>query len=181
MKLPMVLISVVLFLAPQLGAVDLDLTGEVGAGYSIVDVFASTGWDESDFLDWNEVNIRLNVQGTYGLGSFRAGLELGYSWLYYYDVRVLPGPIYYFGWAEAFNASVLGEFRFDNLAIQAGAGGYFFSDGTSFGIHAAGTWRFRLRNPSMSIPLTLRFDVIFGRAVIVPISILTGFSYSLAD
>jgi len=159
-------------------ALDLEITAQGGVGYSIVDIPKSTGWDESAFDDWSELNFRFNAQGTWGFGDFRAGAELGYSWLYYYDV-IVPGPYYYYGYAGAFNISVLAEYRFENTTIQAGAGAYIFDDGTSLGVHASGTWRFNLNNPNMYIPLTVRADIIFGRAVIVPVSILSGFSYRI--
>lgn len=161
-------------------AIDVDITTQGGIGYSIVDIPESTDWNESYFNDWSELNFRLNVQGTWGFGKFRAGAELGYSWLYSYDVTV-PGPYYYYGYAGAFNISALGEYRFEHIAVQAGAGAYIFDDGTAFGIQVAGTWRFQLKNPSMAIPLGIRADFIFGRALIVPISIVTGFSYRIEN
>jgi len=161
-------------------AMDLEIAAQAGIGYSIVDVPESTGWNESDFNDWSQLNYRFNVQGTWGFGDFRAGAELGYSWLYYYDVTVF-GPTYYYGYAGAFNISALAEYRFDNIAIQAGAGAYIFDDGTSLGISLSGTWRFKLKNPAMSIPLTVRADFIFGRSIIIPIDIMTGFSYRIKN
>lgn len=176
----LLILSIVLFtIAGTAIALDFDITAQAGIGYSVVDVPKSTEWNESYFNDWSEFNFRFNAQGTWGLGDFRAGAELGYSWLYYYDVTVPPVPYYYFGYAGAFNISAVAEYRFEKLAIQAGAGAYIFDDGTAFGVHASGTWRFKLKNPDMAIPLTIRADVIFGRATIIPINILTGFSYRI--
>jgi hypothetical protein len=171
-----VLFLIVVASAFPVTALDINVTAQTGVGYSIVDIPLSTGWDEAYFDDWSNINIRLNAQGTWGLGNFRVGAELGYSWLYYYDVIVPPVPYYYWGYAGAFNISALGEYHIKKLALQAGAGIYIFSDGSAFGFSAAGTYRFDL-NPKMSIPLTIRADVIFGTATIVPISIMTGFSY----
>ena len=179
MKRSFVLAIVLIIIAGTSAALDFEITAQGGVGYSIVDIPKSTGWNESDFNDWSELNFRLNAQGTWGFGDFRAGAELGYSsWLYYYDVTVI-GPTYYYGYAGAFNISALAEYRFDNMALQVGAGAYIFDDGTALGVHAAGTWRFKLNNPAMSIPLTVRADIIFGRAMIIPISIMSGFSYRI--
>ena len=178
MKYLFVLTIVLFTVAGTAPALDLDITGQVGIGYSVVDIPKSTDWNESYFNDWNELNFRFNAQGTWGFGNFRAGAELGYAWLYYYDVTV-PGPYYYYGYAGAFHINGLAEYRFGNLAVQAGAGPYIFDDGTSIGIHTSVTWRFKLRNPDMAIPLTVRADVIFGRATIIPINLMTGFSYRI--
>ena len=180
MKRYFVLAITLIIVAGTSAALDLEITAQGGVGYSIVDIPKSTEWDESYFNDWSELNFRLNAQGTWGFGDFRAGAELGYSWLYYYDVTVPPVPYYYYGYAGAFNVSALAEYRFDNVALQAGAGAYIFDDGTSLGLHAAGTWRFKL-SPSMSIPLSVRADIIFGRAMIIPISIMSGFSYRIGQ
>lgn len=179
MKRSFVLAVVLIIIATTSAALDFEITAQGGVGYSIVDIPKSTEWDENYFNDWSELNFRLNAQGTWGFGDFRAGAELGYSWLYYYDVTVPPVPYYYYGYAGAFNISALAEYRFDNVALQVGAGAYIFDDGTAIGVHAAGTWRFKLNNPAMSIPLTVRADIIFGRAMIIPISIMSGFSYRI--
>jgi hypothetical protein len=181
MKRLLILTCVLIVFIYSTAAMDLEITAQGGVGYSIVDIPKSTGWDESYFNDWSNINFRLNVQGTWGFGDFRAGAELGYSWLYSYDVTVPPVPYYYYGSAGAFNISALAEYRFDNVAIQGGAGAYVFDDGTALGISLSGTWRFRLKNQAMSIPLTIRADFIFGRALIIPIDIMTGFSYRIKN
>jgi hypothetical protein len=180
MKRLLILTCVLIVFIYSTAAMDLEIAAQAGIGYSIVDVPESTGWDEADFNDWSQLNYRLNAQGTWGFGNFRAGAELGYSWLYYYDVTVV-GPAYYIGYAGAFNISALAEYRFDNVAIQGGAGAYIFDDGTALGISLSGTWRFKLKNQAMSIPLTIRADFIFGRALIIPIDIMTGFSYRIKN
>lgn len=181
MKRFIILAVIIAIFSISAAAIDFDITAQGGIGYSIVDIPKSTDWNESYFNDWSELNFRLNAQGTWGFGNFRAGAELGYSWLYSYDVTVPPVPYYYYGYAGAFNISALGEYRFSHFAFQAGVGAYFFDDGTSLGIHVAGTWRFPLGNPAMAIPLGIRADFIFGRALIVPISIVTGFSYRIRN
>ncbi|MDF1569684.1 MAG: hypothetical protein RQ801_07725 [Spirochaetaceae bacterium] len=181
MKRYLVLTGILTVTICYLPAMDLDITAQGGIGYSIVDIPASTDWNENYFEDWSELNYRLNIQSTWGFGDLRAGAELGYSWLYYYDVVVPPVPYYYYGYAGAFNIITLAEYRFKKAALQAGAGAYTFDDGTSFGIQASGTWRFQLRDPAMSIPLTIRADLIFGRALIIPVSIETGFSYRIRN
>ncbi len=67
------------------------------------------------------------------------------------------------------------------IATRSGAGAYIFDDGTALGISLSGTWRFKLKNPAMSIPLTIRADFIFGRALTIPINIMTGFSYRIKN
>jgi hypothetical protein len=185
-KIPRLLIAVALLLGAAFPAAaqrvdSLTLRLNAGAGYTIIDLPTALEWDADYFEDWDEVDIKVNLQGLFlDFGRVSLGAEIGYNRLYYYYVVVpwVPSNLYYEGSVGPVNISVLGAVEVArNFFIQAAAGAYIFSDGVTAGLCASAMYTVPI-GASMAIPIAANAEVVFGSGTPVAVGLTVGFQYT---
>jgi hypothetical protein len=145
---------------------DIEFGFSAGAGYTMVDFEAETGYADSTLEDWDQFHYKFTAYGLYPLSpKMRVGLEVGYHYLYYY-YYIIPyddfSPVY--REAEWSTISYLVMLRYDLFKlffIQTGAGIHsFIGDGTTFSLSTA--FGIKPRVGDYRFPVFLRFDPIFS-------------------
>ncbi len=159
------------------------LSGNVGAGYTLIDMPTAFGWDPAFFQDWDQLHVAANVQGLFlHFGPASIGAEVGYNRLYYYYVVVpwTPSNLYYWNTISTIDLSALVELRLvGGLSVQGGVGAHIFlSGGVTPGLKAALRYSIPL-NDRMAIPLSVAAQVIFGEGTPVAVGATAGFSYRI--
>lgn len=146
---------------------------EAGGGYTIVDVEA-IGIAEGGFAeDWSQPSYRIAARAVFGRRSgARFGAEIGYQYLYWYQVRIPFGITPIRREYDVSAASVLGLLRLGSgpAVLDVGAGLAFLEDPVGALSLAVG-WEVVDR-----LALKLRADGLFASEPTIPLGI--GVSYS---
>jgi hypothetical protein len=152
-----------------------------GAGFTIVDLAKASGYDEPILTEWGTFHYKFNLQALYRLGMIELGLEVGYNDLYWYYLRIPYGyqTIYRENYVHTVNIYGLLQHTMPNaIFLQGGAGIHIFGDGSVLGLMGEVGYDIQL-SERLSIPLFLRFDVIFGDGTPMPISLGGGIRYHM--
>lgn len=150
-----------------------------GGGGTIVNVDKVV--EPYSLSDWNTWGMVIKGFAEYKIGEGNAlGLEVGTNRLYYWEYQA-PGYSWY-NWRNEWTTNAVFYFSktFENkFYLQSGAGIHIFHNGTVVGILAGAGRSFELTE-TISIPIFLRVEPIFGTATPVAINIGTGIKYKLA-
>lgn len=150
----------------------------VGAGYTIINVQGVN--DPMVLSDWDNFGLVFKGFGEYQLSEGKLlGLEIGRNRLYYW---IYPAPGYtYYNWRTEWTTNAVAYFSKyfgDRFFLQSGVGIHFFSNGAVFGLLASAGTSFKVGS-SVSIPITLRIEPIFGSGTPVALNLATGIRFNL--
>jgi hypothetical protein len=149
-----------------------------GGGYTLIDVQKVN--NPMVLSDWNNYSLVFKGFAEYQLREGQLlGLEIGKNRLYYWEY---PAPGYsWYNWRTEWttNAVFYVSKRFgERLFLKAGPGIHIFSNGTVFGLLAAAETSFSI-SKSISIPIAIRVEPIFGAGTPLAINLATGFKFDL--
>lgn len=172
--------AAVVLSAPNLAAAQIKLEAHGSAGYSQVDV---DKWAGSNALDWDQFSSGFHLQGWYrppDRNRFSLGIEWGYQYLLFYQVRYGIYPLD----RDVDATRVMGLLRLPSTGravfMDVGVGAYFFDDFTDLALTAAVGKSFGL-GPKLHLPVKFRADVIFDEdATIIPFGVTVGVAYDLS-
>jgi hypothetical protein len=150
----------------------------VGGGYTVIDVQKVN--EPIELYDWNNFGLILKGFAEYQLSEGRIlGIELGRNRLYYWEYQY-PGNSYYTWRTEWTTNAVVyfSKYFGDNFYMTAGAGIHIFYNGTVPGLLASIGTSFDIGN-TLSIPLTLRIEPVFGTGTPIAVNLGTGIKFNL--
>ena len=174
-----IIFVLIVSMAAPLPASNLTISINAHLGLTIVDVGVATEWGNS-VEDWDTFFYGFFAQGFYQIGKFSAGLEFGYSRLYYYYAVVPYGyqPIRYEGESAPMKGLIVTQYALtDSIFVQAGAGLHFFDD-PAFGLMTSFRYHVKISD-KLLIPVFIRYDLILGTGTPMVVSFGTGVTISL--
>ena len=147
---------------------------EAGGGYTIVDVEA-VGFAEGGFAeDWSQPSYRLAARALFNQGPGpRFGAEVGYQYLYWYQVRIPFGIQPIRREYDVTAASAMGLLRLGGEAavVDLGAGLAFLDDPVAVLSVAVG-WEVADR-----VVVKLRADGMLAEEPTIPLGIAVGYAF----
>ena len=175
MRILLAATAALLTLSPSLSA-QLKVELEAGGGYTLVDVEAVADLDNEIATDWGQGMYRFAARVFFAeTSAFEVGVEGGYQYLYWYDVRIPYGstPIYRTYDVDAKTVAGVARFKGASVTLDVNGGVAFLGDpllmtGASLG------W-------SLTDKVAIRFraDALLGDEVTVPMGL--HLSYSLGS
>ena len=161
---------------------EIVLGGEIGLGYTIVDLPTALDWDEDYFEEWDQFYARVVANVFfYQAGPVLLGASAGWTRLYYYWVRVpyVPSPLTYEGTVGPVSLGVVGELSpLERVRVRAGANIVIFDDGVTLGLRGSALYRLPI-GQGLAAFAGGTADVIFGSGTPVGVGLVLGVDYSL--
>ncbi len=148
------------------------------AGITIVDVEKAM---EKVLTDWDQFSYGGNIYGMYHLNDgFAAGLEAGFNKLYYWEEYYGYGGYYRWGDISTIMIGPLVELAKNRLYVQSGLNLRIFTNGSGTVPALMFGCGYRIDLPgSLSLPVGLRADIVFGSATPVPVNLAIGLRYAI--
>ncbi len=148
----------------------------VGGGYTIVDVQKASG---------QSGEVRAEEQGMYQVygrfffmpvGRAMLGAEAGYRYLYYYEVPYAPFGYLSRDIAPTHVAGLLKLPLAGGLAVEGGAGLFFYEEGSSLGIFGAAGYDVPIIR-QVSLPIRVRMDLLIEDPAAIPVGATVGAAF----
>lgn len=159
---------------PARSQVRLELDAE--AGYTVVDIETLAEDDGEIAQDWNQFMYRLAARVILGeVSGVTVGAELGFQYLYWYQVRVPYGDFPFSREYDQSGTTALGLIRVTSgrTVLDAGAGLAMLGKTRPMVSAAVGTEIF----PDVSV--RVRADALLTGALTVPLGVSVSYAFSL--
>ncbi len=148
------------------------------AGYTIVNVQTAM---EKVLTDWNQFSYGGNVYGLFGLKeNLSVGLETGFHQLYFWEEYYGYGGYYRWGDISTIHLGPIAELKANNLFAQTGLNLRFFINGSGIvpALMFGGGYKIPLTG-SISLPVGVRADVVFGSATPIAVNLTIGIRFGV--